>query len=1635
MSNQPVNGPSGSENHNNQNENLPDFDENRLAALLKAAASDVPAPDLELLVQLRQKTLEVFGKEITSSGDNIGAAAANNDLNAINLPNKTPASSVETENHPHDHPSTGNASAAQSTQVSHLFKTPTRSQHPLETAKPLVPQRLALRGLAALAAIAAVLVLGITVLIHNTASGAPRFADVLDQFREAKTVQLRLTGEGKSADVWIRSPGEVRAEESPQKYTIASGSRLWKVDEAANTASSGKSPWYRDEKQPIDLLKLLNVGIGDAGPLLSAEPAEKTEFAGRQCYVFRAELPADAALLAMNDSKSDGKEAAKAEGTDKSAGNSEAVKNAPNSSPVDRAPRKLMIEAYADAQTNQLQCITVRPVGVPRIGPPLAELQLVAVNTEIEQSKFLVAKSLTEDGRIGKVIDMQGLVVLRPALVERWTPIGSGLLLKTGDLIRTDVRGANAARLRMTSEVELTLGPGTLLECISPTQARVHTGEVQVIVPKAEAVKAAAGAPVAGAAAAGAQAEATFELLAPRTGSQKFAADAKQLWRVDRDDKLIEVKQQPIWLQGFDGTTNNESLGSLIATIDGRNEPLTIGFHKVKVDIRDQIARTTIEESFVNHTKGTLEGVFYFPLPADASISDFGMWIGNDLVEADIVEKQRAREIYETILREKRDPGLLEWTTGNLFKARVYPISANSEKRIKITYTQVLPLRDNRYRYSYGLRSELLTANPLRELSLSVQVNSALPLKSVTCPTHSVRTQQTEHSAQVDFAAQEYTPNRDFEVVCEIDNRGSDVVVVPHRRGTDGYFLLQLTPPGGEGNFQRELLPDGKPLDLVFLCDTSASMDAQKRKDQAEFVATALAALSPKDRFQLAATDVATVWVDPEAMSATPENIAKARDFLEHRVSLGWTNLDQAFVDVLKRAPAGAQVVYIGDGIVTAGNLDHTVEIDPADFVKRLARILADQKPADSGKANESASRVILHAVTVGNVYEQTVLNGIATLGHGSIRAIGGEQTPQLAAREWLTELVRPGLRDLQVHFDGVKVAAVYPDPDHLPQLPAGTQQILVGRYLPTGEDQHGEVIVTGTQGGEKVKYSARINLKDAEAGNSFIPRLWARRQLDFLLNQGQSPTIHEQIIALSEAFHIITPFTSLLVLESDADRERFGVKRHFEMRDGEQFFAEGRDNANFELRNQQMKLASNWRLGMRNQVLASLVSLGRNIQVVQQPVQVAQKHRLLESLSEEAAYPVGGPISFTGTSGVFRTPAAPMAMPSSAAPFGFNNGNGYLGDIDGDLGVYSSNRYSDIGGFAKSGGGSLALSGLNSFAGDTSINAGLIGGLDQSDRSFGGGGGFSGFEFQAEANRFNYAMDGKAEMLFDRYGPGFDGEKAEVTKSLNGLAWNYEVNDKEVGQQFAGDFISAGSMFSASTPVADMPFAGPMLMPMTTNAPVDMRGLGFISGKPMAARRAGLGGGFGGRGYYVPQPPDYVSWITTLFPAVPAPSYKPAVLKPPATWTAEAIAVAKSLIRTDALLKQTGGLEIRSQAEYFDPRWKRQTGHNSNLSLYGPTAWLTRSFDDGAQTIVNYCNDQERGAYSLALLLGTARKSYERDLKTPPLNLSDFSIQSLDEAYRGWIAKTEAAGDNQVRLILTQKNSTTEYRFTIDTA
>ena len=187
-----------------------------------------------------------------------------------------------------------------------------------------------------------------------------------------------------------------------------------------------------------------------------------------------------------------------------------------------------------------------------------------------------------------------------------------------------------------------------------------------------------------------------------------------------------------------------------------------------------------------------------------------------------------------------------------------------------------------------------------------------------------------------------------------------------------------------------------------------------------------------------------------------------------------------------------------------------------------------------------------------------------------------------------------------------------------------------------------------------------------------------------------------------------------------------------------------------------------------------------------------------------------------------------------------------------------------------------------------------------------------------------------------------------------------------------------------------------------------------------------------GGYGYHQP---DYIFWINSLFPVL-SPPHEP--IEPPADpegWSPEAIALAKSLLRIESLQARDGGIDMLRDTEQLHPRWNRSSGRSIDQVLYSPTAWLTQGKNIGEQTLMNYCDANERIVYSRAFRLGRRRASVASELRSPPLSLNDFSLSPLQHVYANWNVAIERAGENQVRLNLTMKDTTNVARFTIDTA
>ena len=140
---------------------------------------------------------------------------------------------------------------------------------------------------------------------------------------------------------------------------------------------------------------------------------------------------------------------------------------------------KIHIQALVDAGTQCLRTLEATTVLDGRL-MPVAKLTVLATDQPAPEDIFIVGDALTEDGRIGKISDVQGIVGLKPVMANRWTPVTARLVLKPGDWIRTDPRGANAVALRLVKQTEVTLGPGSLAELVKPNQIRLFDGEIKV---------------------------------------------------------------------------------------------------------------------------------------------------------------------------------------------------------------------------------------------------------------------------------------------------------------------------------------------------------------------------------------------------------------------------------------------------------------------------------------------------------------------------------------------------------------------------------------------------------------------------------------------------------------------------------------------------------------------------------------------------------------------------------------------------------------------------------------------------------------------------------------------------------------------------------------------------------------------------------------------------------------------------------------------------------------------------------------------------------------------------------------------------------------------------------------------------
>lgn len=605
-------------------------------------------------------------------------------------------------------------------------------------------------------------------------------------------------------------------------------------------------------------------------------------------------------------------------------------------------------------------------------------------------------------------------------------------------------------------------------------------------------------------------------------------------------------------------------LGELRAHRPGEREeaerPLALAHHSVKVRIVGNVARTEVEETFRNDGNETLEGVFRFPLPADARIASLSLDVEGTWEDGAFVAKDRARRIWNGVIRNAtpeqqrqqqeefiwvpgpwRDPALLEWQQGGRFELRIFPIPANGERRIRIAYEQTIQPHGDERRYVYPLAHAGDDSTAVGHFEVDVKVAGDSNAKAHGYEMASAR---EDGSDRLRYSAESFRPAGDLIVDYQMPNGDAEIrwwtfrgdatapppeatredeeVLDEHRQLAQddrGYVVFALQP-------ELPMATANRARDYVLVVDASQSMVGE-RYERASRLATALASeMDRRDRVTALTCDVTCRELSGGFRMPNGATAAAIQQFFDKEEPAGASDLVAALgssLEAAQRLRSGTDrelhLVYIGDGAASVGH-------------RRAGSLGDEMHELLDGKAQ-------LTTVGIGQDADAPALASMARGGGGHyVPFVPGQRSSQ-AALAVLETTYGASLQSASIEMpEGVALIA----PTEMPTIRNG-QEILVAARMDR-DSLSGDVVLRGktASGAFEQRYPVTLQTETA-AGNAFVPRLWASERIKAMENEGRSEN-QASIIALSKAYGVMSRETSLLVLESEAMFRAFGVDR-----------------------------------------------------------------------------------------------------------------------------------------------------------------------------------------------------------------------------------------------------------------------------------------------------------------------------------------------------------------------------------------------------------------------------------------------------------------------------------------------------------
>jgi Ca-activated chloride channel family protein len=499
------------------------------------------------------------------------------------------------------------------------------------------------------------------------------------------------------------------------------------------------------------------------------------------------------------------------------------------------------------------------------------------------------------------------------------------------------------------------------------------------------------------------------------------------------------------------------------------------------------------------------EGMYHFPLPGEAVFSSYSLWQGDQELRGEAMDAAQARSIYEAIVRQKRDPALIELAGQGLIRARVFPINPGETRKITLKYTQLLERAGDAWRFRYlGDRNRQNAPRSFR-----VQVDSAARFGDPYSPTHQVQISRRDNQLEVTLGDAATANAGDFELLLPLAHGLIGLSLVPHHPvGEDGYFMMLLAPGAAS---------DAAAVrrDVVAVIDVSGSMSGEKIEQAKNALIQLLGSMREGDRFRLVAFSGGVRRYAQGWTSATADGRRDATTWIRSLQSEGGTNIAGALAEAFTESPAEQSlgvVVFLTDGQASTG------ETDPERIVER---------------AEQGRGRFRVFAFGVGDDVNTFLLDRLTERARGTTEYVRPGENIERAIGSLSTKIASPVLTDLALTAgSGVELYDL--QPSSLPDLFAGDEVVVFGRYRGVGSGEW-SVTMRGRRNGRQEEFATTVGDRDNDQAR-YIEQLWASRKAGALSREirlhGQTPETMDALKQLALRYGILTEYTSYLVQE-----------------------------------------------------------------------------------------------------------------------------------------------------------------------------------------------------------------------------------------------------------------------------------------------------------------------------------------------------------------------------------------------------------------------------------------------------------------------------------------------------------------------